>query len=90
MGGIINDFLFTCEKASDATMQSRLLGKIKTKMGIKRDEICGKTPEFPMRKTAVFPARKLKIAQSHDGEMRQVTYLRNNTDRYPAYSWLTV
>lgn len=71
-------------------MQSRLLDKIKTKMWIKRDEIYGKTPEFPMGKMTVFPTRKLKIALSLNRGIGQVTYLRNIVDRYPVYSWLTV
>lgn len=78
MGVISTDLrLFTCGKASNVTVQSRLVGKIKNKTWIKRDEIYGKTPEFPRGKITVFPARKLKIAQSHNREMRQVTYLRN-------------
>lgn len=45
-------------------------------MWIKKDEVCGKKPEFRLGKMPVFPARKLQTAQSPNREMRQLTYLQ--------------
>lgn len=77
---IVIDFLFTCGKATKVAMQSRLLDK-KTECGSKGMKSVAKKPEFPLGKMPVFPAKTLQIVQSHNREMKQVTYLRNLVGR---------